>query len=239
MQRQVEAILVDVGGVLLVPHQEPVWAALEEAGIRAQPGLAERAHYVGIRALDEARGTGEEREQYLRAFVQTIQVPDDLVQEAVQLLHPVWAGRAVDLWRQPVPGSREGLLRLSETGVKLAIVSNSDGTAEEQLLTHGICQVGVGSGVPVLAIVDSFIFGAAKPDPSIFHHAAARLGVEPGQALHVGDSVRYDVEGARAAGLHPVHFDPFGLCARLDGHDHVTRLAEIEQYTRGNDQERA
>jgi putative hydrolase of the HAD superfamily len=232
MPQQVEAVLLDVGGVLLIPHPEPVCAALAAAEIPAQASLIEVAHYRGIRALDKAGGPGEERDTYMRAFVNALAVPDGLVDKAVQALLPVWTGRSLHLWRHPVRGSDEGLLRLAESGIKLAIVSNSDGTVEEGLRSYGVCQVGAGSGVPVLAIVDSFIFGAAKPDPSIFRHAATLLGVKPERALHVGDSLRYDVEGARAAGVRPVHFDPFDLCGRLDGHEHVRNLAEVEHYLR-------
>lgn len=43
--------------------------------------------------------------------------------------------------------------------------------------------------------------GAAKPDPSIFHAACQRLGVDPGEVLHVGDHAETDVVGAMRAGL--------------------------------------
>jgi hypothetical protein len=36
------------------------------------------------------------------------------------------------------------------------------------------------------------------------------------------------VRGARAAGLRPVHFDPFELCLEQDDHAHVRRLIEVE-----------
>jgi hypothetical protein len=48
------------------------------------------------------------------------------------------------------------------------VVSNSDGTVERQLRRARICQIGAGRGTSVLVIVDSAIFGMAKPDPSIF-----------------------------------------------------------------------
>lgn len=44
-------------------------------------------------------------------------------------------------------------------------------------------------------------FGAAKPDPGIFHAACERLGVEAAQVLHVGDHAEMDVAGAMRAGL--------------------------------------
>jgi putative hydrolase of the HAD superfamily len=45
---------------------------------------------------------------------------------------------------------------------------------------------------------------AAKPSPKIFEVALEQHAVEPGEAMHVGDSVRDDVEGATKAGLAAV-----------------------------------
>jgi len=39
---------------------------------------------------------------------------------------------------------------------------------ERQLRRARICQIGAARGTSVLVIVDSAIFGMAKPDPSIF-----------------------------------------------------------------------
>jgi putative hydrolase of the HAD superfamily len=45
---------------------------------------------------------------------------------------------------------------------------------------------------------------AAKPSPKIFELALEQHAVEPGEAMHVGDSLRDDVEGATKAGLAAV-----------------------------------
>ena len=55
------------------------------------------------------------------------------------------------------------------------------------------------------AVVYSAAVGVEKPDPRIFLHALERLGVEPEDAVHVGDSAREDVEGALAAGMEALH----------------------------------
>ena len=88
---------------------------------------------------------------------------------------------------------------------------------EEQLRRGEICQVGEGLGVPVLAIIDSGVVGVAKPAAEIFRHALEPIGVEPEQALYVGDTVRYDVRGARAAGLVPGPLRPVSSCAPTRG----------------------
>jgi putative hydrolase of the HAD superfamily len=51
------------------------------------------------------------------------------------------------------------------------------------------------------AVVVSGEFGTGKPDPDVFAHAVEALGVEPGQAVMVGDNLLKDVDGAIAAGL--------------------------------------
>ena len=52
------------------------------------------------------------------------------------------------------------------------------------------------------ASISAPAFGAAKPDPRIFHAACDALGVEPGATLHIGDDLELDVLAARRAGLH-------------------------------------
>ena len=77
-------------------------------------------------------------------------------------------------------------------------------------------------------IIDSHLVGLEKPDPRIFHLALRALDVEPSQAVYVGDTVKFDVNGALAAGLHPVHVDPFRFC---DGnHTHIADLAELVDW---------
>jgi putative hydrolase of the HAD superfamily len=56
----------------------------------------------------------------------------------------------------------------------------------------------------VEAVVTSAVTGAAKPDPLIFRRALDLLGVEAARAVHVGDSLDTDVDGARAAGIRAV-----------------------------------
>ena len=83
-------------------------------------------------------------------------------------------------------------------------------------------------------IIDSAVVGVAKPDPAIFAIALKALNVPAGpNVLHVGDSLRYDVAGARAAGLQPVHMDPFGFCPAPDDHPHIRRLADLPALVEG------
>jgi putative hydrolase of the HAD superfamily len=54
------------------------------------------------------------------------------------------------------------------------------------------------------------VVGVAKPDPAIFAHGLQALGnPDPSRVAYVGDSVTMDVEASAAAGLHPIHLDPY------------------------------
>ena len=221
-QPAVEAVLLDVGGVFLLPDPRPICAHLSAAcRLQVEPWHVERAHYAGVRALDD----GGDAAAYQAAFARALGPPAEELDAVQAALRQVWS--TPKLWCYPLRESVEGLRELAATGRKLGIVSNADGTVEELLRAQSICQVGEGLGVPVLAIVDSTVVGMTKPDPAIFRHAASQLGVEPERALYVGDSVRYDVRGARAAGLRPIHFDPYGCCASPADHPHVQKVAQV------------
>jgi putative hydrolase of the HAD superfamily len=225
-----DAVILDVGGVFLVPHYDTVAGALEPWSVALDAGKAERAHYFGARALDAAADTEEElRHAYFFGYAEGAGVPRDAWPVAADRIRAAWAMPNLDVWRQHVRGSTDGLRQLATTGVKLGIISNSDGTVEEQLRRGEICQVGEGLGVPVLAIIDSGIVGVSKPQVEIFRHALEPLGVGPERALYVGDTLRYDVRGARAAGLVPVHFDPYELCPEPEDHAHVADLSEVRE----------
>jgi putative hydrolase of the HAD superfamily len=46
--------------------------------------------------------------------------------------------------------------------------------------------------------------GVRKPNPRIFRHVLRELGVEPEEAVHVGDNIEADIEGAEGVGITPI-----------------------------------
>jgi putative hydrolase of the HAD superfamily len=222
---EVEAVFLDVGGVFHLPAHALVTAALGRAGVHADEALLDRAHYAGVAGLVEWPG-GDDGiwTAYERAYVESLGAPAECVSDAIAELDVAF--RAPGIWSRLAPGSLDGLRALHATGVALAVVSNSDGTLEGRLREEGICQAGEGRGVPVTIVIDSGVVGVAKPDPAIFSIALEACGVLPERALHVGDTVGADVDGALAAGVRPVHLDPYGFCDD-DSHVHVTELAAV------------
>src|SRR5262249_22359368 len=57
-------------------------------------------------------------------------------------------------------------------------------------------------------LIGSEEVGGAKPDPKIFQFALEQLGLPPGQALYVGDSLEFDLPGATAAQLPFIWMNP-------------------------------
>jgi putative hydrolase of the HAD superfamily len=224
---EMRGVLLDVGGVFLVPCRVPLVQTVGALIEGVSDAEFDRAHFEAIHALDVADVIGnEDRTIYLDAYLSSIGVPEDQLDDAIDTVVPLWNGPSSDLWRRVLSGSIDGLRALYDANLRLGIVSNSDGHAEEALVRGEICQVGPGDAVPVLTIVDSDIVGVAKPDPAIFQFALPTLGLDPSDVVYVGDSVKYDVRSAEAAGITPLHLDPFGLCDGVD-HAHVTRVDEV------------
>lgn len=108
------------------------------------------------------------------------------------------------------PDAAPALRALRERGVRLVVASNWDASLPEVLGRAGLSAL-------VDGVVSSAEVGAAKPAPALFEAALARAGVPAGRALHVGDSIGGDVEGALAAGLRAVlvvRDDPLGAAVR-------------------------
>jgi putative hydrolase of the HAD superfamily len=91
-------------------------------------------------------------------------------------------------------GAGPALDALARRGLALGVVSNFDQRLPAIL-------AGLGLAARLRAIVLPAHAGAAKPDPRIFAHALASLGVGAGDAVYVGDDAEHDLAGARAAGL--------------------------------------
>ena len=204
---KIDAVLLDAGGVLVLPSHEPIVETLAQLDLAVEAHRLDAAHYAGMRGLDDAPHGPFDWRHYLGAYLHTLGVPEARQREAGARLRATFDGSAT-LWRRPTAGVREALAALAKTGMRLGVVSNAEGTVEARLAELEICQVGAGAGVPVEVVVDSHLVGVEKPDPAIFGFALRAMGLEPSRCLYLGDSVRIDVAGARAAGLSPVLVTP-------------------------------
>jgi HAD superfamily hydrolase (TIGR01509 family) len=195
--RPLRAVLFDAGNTLVfldyVRLAEEVGAALQlpltGEGLRQHESAATRAMERAA-ATDQARATA-----YLEALFLHGGVPRDRMGEVRDCLGRMH--RQLHLWCSVAEGAAESLRRLRDAGLRLGVVSNSDGRVEEALEAAGLRRY-------FDVVIDSGRVGLEKPDPRIFYAALDALGVEASEALYVGDLYEVDVAGANAAGIEAV-----------------------------------
>jgi putative hydrolase of the HAD superfamily len=136
--------------------------------------------------------------------------------EAPRHLDALWPEHVrLNLWSLVPAGLPAALARARSAGLRIAIVSNSEGLLEGLFRDLGLLGA-------LDLVIDSGIVGIEKPDPRIFRIALERFDVPAHRALHLGDNYATDIVGARAAGLRMALVDPHG---HLEGrHPDVPRV---------------
>lgn len=98
--------------------------------------------------------------------------------------------------RVVVDGGKEVVVELHRRGYILGIISNLTSSREipEWMDADGFTPY-------FKSVVLSSVIGIRKPDPAIYHEATRQAGVDPGKCVYVGDNLKRDVTGTRAAGF--------------------------------------
>jgi HAD superfamily hydrolase (TIGR01549 family) len=131
----------------------------------------------------------------------------------------------------PLPGARRVLDELADD-YRLGLVTNGSPSAQEPKL----------AGADLADAFDARVFAgsdtAPKPDREPFDRAVSALGVDPAQAVMVGDSLSTDVAGARGVGMRTVYLSDDGATTDGTGSsvvpDHrIESLAEVLDLLRG------
>ncbi len=89
------------------------------------------------------------------------------------------------------------LQQLDARGFKVGLISNSHrclASFQQHFELHGL----------IAAAISSSEHGFLKPHPSIFEAGLRLVGVQPEEAVMVGDSLMHDIEGARRVGMRGV-----------------------------------
>ncbi len=111
------------------------------------------------------------------------------------------------------PGVIEGIAFMKGAGYQLGCVTNKAARFTEPLLRD----LGIRENFGLVVSGDTL--PRKKPDPMPLLHAAQHFGVEPADALMIGDSVS-DVKAARAAG--------FGIICMSYGYNHGQDIREAK-----------
>ena len=200
-QVPLRAVLFDAGNTLLFLDYARMAAAVGGAlGVSLSGAELAAGAPAAARTMERARLNDRERAiAYLEALFLAAGVPETRLPEVHELLLRMHAEQ--HLWSGTAGDAHDALARLRRAGLKLGVVSNSDGRVEEALRAAGLR--------PYFdVVVDSSLAGVEKPDPAIFRAALDALGVRPAEALYVGDLYEVDVLGANAAGIPAVLLVP-------------------------------
>ena len=191
------ALLLDAAGTLLHPR-EPIAATY--ARFAAPFGCERSVDEIGAafrQAMGAAstlrRGSRDWRPFWLEVVGRSTGIRDAALVDSLIDHFAHAAAWAV------APGATRCIDALRERGMKLGLVSNWSA-----LLRPLLGELDLTPRFDTIVI--SAEEGLEKPDPAMFMRACARLRVEPGATVHVGDSRQADVEGARSAGCHALHF---------------------------------
>jgi HAD superfamily hydrolase (TIGR01509 family) len=101
----------------------------------------------------------------------------------------------------PVPGVVQAVRDLCANDVALAVVSSA---VHHDFLEWSLEKFSILSCFE--HVVTSASCGFYKSRTEIYEHTLQRLNVSPSDAVHVGDSYRYDVETATRAGMRTVWY---------------------------------
>lgn len=100
------------------------------------------------------------------------------------------------------PDAKDTLSDLKRKGLKIGIITNGLQTDVTKIMAKTSLE---SSFFDVIVTVS--LGNGMKPEGEIFQHALGLLNVAASEALFVGDTVEYDYEGARKAGMKAVLID--------------------------------
>lgn len=236
-ETRIAAVSLDAGNTLLYCDPPPAAIYAEHLGRYGPEVSAETVAPAFRRAwaeMQQATASGDDRYGSAAGGEKTWW--GQFVRVVLRLLdHPApWRPLLDDLYlafsRPEIwnvfPDTMPTLEALRGAGIPIAVISNWDrrlpAILDDLELTGLFHTISVSS-----------LEGIEKPSPEIFRRTASRLGVPPGEMLHVGDSPRDDYEGAAAAGLEPRLLDRHGVFAG-DSYRRIESLAEVPDIV--NDQ---
>ena len=140
----------------------------------------------------------------------------------------------------PTDGAIETLTRLRDVGIRTGIVSYADIPVFEALLKL----TGLAGSTDVE--VCSETARSCKPHPAIFHQALCSVGVDPTEAMFVGDTVDTDIVGGNRVGMRTALLWAREFTLGEDSNDnpesrpdhHIDSLLDVVHIVLGNNTSR-
>jgi HAD superfamily hydrolase (TIGR01509 family) len=212
----IETLFLDAGNTLICMDYARIETELNALGIGASAADIRRAEAAARPATSEHIAAGkhsDDSDHFAFHLAQTLarlqtRTVSGATLDAAALARSLAAtlktpGEDYRLWSWVLPGVPEALKELRALGLRLVVLSNSDGSVARALADLGLA-------AHLDAIFDSHVIGFEKPDPRFFAYALGASGAAAETTVHVGDMYYQDVQGSRAAGVHSVLLDPYG-----------------------------
>ncbi len=202
MDRDIEAIFLDVGNTLRIVIEDPPFMAQARKDLMSLVG-----------AHDSEEEFFEQLNVHWKAYRQ--QSKASLLEACERELWTKWllphypadkiaplAGRLTRLWRDhdgrrvPRADAKSTIIELDRRGYILGIIANTITETEipDWMQADNVTQY-------FKAVVLSSKIAIRKPNPEIYWEAARRVGVVPAKCAYVGDNPVRDVQGTQAAGF--------------------------------------
>lgn len=201
-----KAVLFDLGLTLIrtASFPEIYRTILARFGVTASLDDIARAQEATESEADTAAYSENLRTEFWTAYnvslLKKLGVTENLVFLAAQIDELWWECSHVQLYSDVEPT----LSQLIAKGLKLGLVSNGF----KKDLDHILGELELKKWFDAVVCIESC--NCAKPDKKIFLFALDKLGVEPDEAVFVGDSVLQDYEGAFNVGIRPFLVDREG-----------------------------
>ena len=220
-------LLLDAGNTVVFLDMDAVAGVAKSAGVHVAAEHLLAVEGAAKRRYEASLGAGGSHASGWRLYFSTLLVEAGVeAGPAGRLIDPLRAAHEeLNLWRRVPADLPDALTEARAIGLRLGIVSNSEGRLEE-LFAH----VGLGDAFEV--IVDSSIEGVRKPDPEIFRRATERMNVPPAEAIYAGDIPSVDVDGALGAGLSAALIDPRDFYPDHVGSPRFASVAELVRAIR-------
>ena len=201
-----KAVLFDLGGTLIKTADIPeiYKRILESYGVKVSSDQILKAHRKNEKEIDVVKGQLELGRSFWVKW--NLKVLEEI---GIQQNREFLAKKIDELWweyadLEVYSDVMETLAQLRAKGVKTGIVTNGLKSDFQKILE----KLKLTNCFDVVVGVDTCNKG--KPDREIFLYALDKLRVHPKKALFIGDSIKYDYEGAKGAGLKPLIIDREG-----------------------------
>jgi putative hydrolase of the HAD superfamily len=199
--RRITAVFFDVDFTLIYPgptfQGEGYASFCGRHGIHVDPARFHDAVIEASPLLDDDQQVLYDEGifvRYTRRIIEMMGGTGAAVDTCAREIYQEWAAcQHFFLYDDVTPALR----RLAEDGYKVGLISNSHrslASFQQHFDLHGL----------ITAAISSSEHGYLKPHPSIFAAALKLVGVEAGESVMVGDSLRHDIDGARRVGMHGV-----------------------------------